>query len=229
MRGFSAAIAFSVVLHLCHPLSLNADIIGQSSSINLSANPPADIRQGIIENDQSILAFIERQDFSLLQELAVDLSLPGTYPVGSDPGFTPITVAAGTRVDSYYAHFDPVGQPPNGNAVFISGFLTFDRDVLGIITKNGTLLDGNTVIGSPSVQYPTGNFQGVELFDAGSFVTLSDDRRTVSFGLPVGPHADNLRIITAAVPEASTLILLSSAVACVMVWNWRCGRQIAHR
>lgn len=229
MRGFSAAITVSVVLHLCQPLSLNAGIIDHSSTIDLKPTPPNNIKQGVVEANDSIVAFVERQGFELPADLSLDLSIPGTYPVGSDPGFTTTTIVTGTSVDSYYVHFDPIGQPANGNAVFISGFLTFDRDVLGIVTKNGSLIDSNPILGLSSVQYPTGDFQGVELFDVGSYVTLSADHRTVSFGLPVGPHADNLRIVTAAVPEASTLILSSGGVACLLVWNVvRRGRQFTH-
>jgi hypothetical protein len=216
MRAFIAITA--ALLSLGLDSTLEAGIVSQSSSVSLAPTPPANIRQGVTENNLAVLTFVERQSFPLSEALTVDISLPGMHPVAGDPHFTIDTIDAATLIDSYYLHFDPIGQPPNGNAVFISGFVTFDRDVLGIITKNGTLADANALIGLSSVKYPTGDFQGVELFDEGSYITLSDDLRTVSFGLPVGPHADNLRIVTAAVPEASSFILaLVGAVTAIAI------------
>lgn len=196
-----AALALLVSI----PSVSNASIVAHSSNVHVQA-PPSDLRTGKLESDSVIVAFAEREGFALPSELPLNITAPGASPVGTDPNYSPGSVAAGELVNTYVLHFDPVGEPPNGNTVFAEGFITLDSDILGLITRASTLNATHPIVGLPGVLYPGGDFQGIELGQPGAYVTLSADRRTVSFGLPVGPHADNLRIAT-AVPEVSSSLL----------------------
>jgi len=61
---------------------------------------------------------------------------PALSPFGGAKNLSPATIATGARIDSYFVHFDSVGEPQNPVVVF--GTITFDRDVLGIMVLQET-------------------------------------------------------------------------------------------
>jgi hypothetical protein len=117
---------------------------------------------------------------------------------------SPATILAGTAVDSYFLHSDPVSLVAN-----FFGTVTFDREILGVILLAPRLNESDSVLGAPGTAYPTGELaRGVEEssteLDA---VTLSADRRTLTVALRTLGKADQLRVVTASslvVPAAPT-------------------------
>lgn len=122
---------------------------------------------------------------------------------------TPGTIAAGTRVNSYLLHFDTELE----QSVQASGSVTFDESILGLAVLPATLLGSDGLTGLAGVMYPQGDQRGFELEQTGEgggldSVTLSTDRRTVSFDLRNGTRVDQVRVIT-AVPEPAAIVLFA--------------------
>ena len=134
-------------------------------------------------------------------------------------------LAGGELVDSYFLHFDPVGElGPSDPGVFLDGSVTFEDEVIAIITRD-VQLDTSEFIGlkSPSTLYPdlqTWPGRGVDAPEnAYDLVFLSADRRTVSFQLSARNPGDQMRILVASqVPEPESVLLLGlCSVAALLV------------
>lgn len=212
----------------------NERIDSIDGDITYLVESPVSLELGDLESDSELFLFTERQDYVLTTDLAIDLSQPGDYFPDTVPeeqvtweALNPDVIPAGTRVDSYYFHFDNetyddtfnlqdyvncVGQYP------VSGTITFENPVLGIVMRagageNATLRFSDLELGLPGVNYDQRylrHFPGVNIADGcGSdrFI-LSEDRRTLSLTNFTDIHHDNCRVIVAAdapVEATSTL------------------------
>jgi hypothetical protein len=139
--------------------------------------------------------------------VTVDFTAPGTYP-GPPAGPLP-SLLAGTYVDSYFLITDPVGANQSPTHEF-KGSITFSTDILGLITMDSEFATSNLLLGHVGTIYSLGGYSQ----DQGDIITISADRRTLSFDMFSAPAADNIRIITAAdVPEPTTVVLTGTGLA----------------
>jgi hypothetical protein len=175
--------------------------------------------------------WVEQTGITLLLPVVLDTDLanpalqyviggPGVGQVAFAPGGGPV-VAAGTRVDVYYSYFDPAGT--RGGL----GSVTFDTPVLGIIayTERLPISDFLRVPGAPYPGVPAFNARGWEETEWGQ---LSADRRTLTFNALASNPGDQFRIITAAVPEPASCLLVGLGVA-AMAARRRTRRDSARR
>jgi hypothetical protein len=127
----------------------------------------------VLTNDTQAFVFVEQACATLATGLAVDVINPaGTY---SDVLTQRGVISAGTQVDSYYVHFDRV-QTSSGT---VSGTLTFDRPVLGLIYLTPTLNSTDATIGAPGTQYPQGPDTLARGYDGPSYVVIVHVAETV--------------------------------------------------
>lgn len=143
-----------------------------------------------------------------------------------NPLLVPALIPVGTQFNSYLFHFDPVGSP--GIAIYNST-INFDNPIIGVqlfsngfnlqkpagTPYQGTLEQGDTQVfvnGGPAAAYYPGNvnypplglnFRGVEedalqIIIVGNQLTLA--------GQVFGGEIDQVRILTAAVPEPASAI-----------------------
>jgi len=214
-----------IILSIVSLITMNASlsqagVVGTAGSLSLES-PPADVRGGALLSDSLITAFSERQGVVLPQSLTFNLTLPGTAPGPDAIDTSPGDIAAGTRVDSYLVHFQSISGT-NANPVLASGSITFDTDVMGIAFFNGRLNQSDPFLGLASTLYPVGEDRELEI-EAGGIVgdrghdsiTLSADRRTVTFNLGNTGGPDQARIVVATVPEASSISLAAIGAACL--------------
>lgn len=198
------------LLTMCVSLPLHADIISTSGQVVIIAAPSnAQVNQNLESNTVAPL-FTEQTDLVLGSNLTVDFTTTGLHnsnPVGPLPD-----LLAGTDVNSYYLVTDPVGSDPNNLRSF-SGSITFSTDILGVIALDPEFASSNSILGHPGTLYSSSGV-GLELGSPDNF-TLSADRHTISFAFASNTAADDLRIVTSAVPavpEPGTLLLLGSGL-----------------
>lgn len=207
----SSLIVAAVVMGWA-PGATRAGIISTTEAAQ-EVEPPEDVRTGRHESDSDIAVFAEAIGVSAEKPIKVDISKTGeaikSVPRVGRKGrrkkkkkavahWSPKRIAAGTLINSYYIHFDPVGGGKSHRT--LSGSVTFEEKVLGIIVTTEKLIATNEFPGLTETQYARGRIQGVEV-NRNTRVALSPNRRTVSFTLPVSNGADNLRIITDASPS----------------------------
>ena len=141
-----------------------------------------------------------------LNYMPIDISSPGTYPPTVNGG----QIASATPVSTFFIHF----EVPN-NLASATGFVTFDSDVIGVQTNFNTYTLRELLFDSPGYNLTAAS--GLELCSGNSIcdsVTLSADRRTVSFSPGVDGATDDMRIFVTptAVPEPASLLLLGSGI-----------------
>lgn len=203
----------SIVVNLVFAVSMPvafAVVPSTAGDAKFVDTPPEDVRNGMLEDNSRAVIFAEQIDFVPDGPIKVDVSRPGEIvKLGNKVGkrgrvkrgkkktlnLSPSVIPAGKRVSSYYIHFDPVGREKTEYVA--TGSVTFDEEVIGLIITTEKLLASNIFAGSPSTLYPGGPIQELEL-NKGTQLSLSADRRTVSFKLRVTTNADNIRIITEA-------------------------------
>ena len=204
-----------------------AAIVSVSGDISLIA-APASVEPGMLESSSTIWAFNEQQSYTLASDLGVD-ELAGTATMG--------TIAAGTAVNSYFLHADPLGSSTEpADVVSLSGTIHFDRRILGLIWSGTTCptcpstpvyLDASDYLGSLSTLYPIGDQglgRGYEVdaqYDNNGtrdFVTISADGFSLSMvssaALPL--RSDQLRVITSVVPLPLPILMLGSGLLVLM-------------
>ena len=176
--------------------------------------PPASVDIGDLESNTKTFFFLERTGVELPANFNVNIVAPGTYQ-GTSTGDVN-SLPEGDLVDSYFVHFDPIGAPTSADpARFSDGSITFEKEVIAIITQDG-LLETSESLGfaSPTTLYPapgTAPDRGVDaVVNATDLVQLSPDRHSVSFLFAARNPGDQMRILVASeVPEPVSVLLAS--------------------
>jgi hypothetical protein len=139
--------------------------------------PPTSVQPGAWESDTAARMFGERSN--------IVLSAPVTV-AGK-------TIPAGTKVNSYYVHADPVG---NANiAHLFTGSASFGDKILAVATTTADLQATTPLLGSPAVTYSTSADQGLEYDDTAS---TGSTVGKVNLALNAYNTSDAVRIITLA-------------------------------
>ncbi len=123
-----------------------------------------------LEDNKIVWMFQEREAYDLPSTIDVDISQPGRY---TNNRKTPGTVPAGTMVDCYFLHFDPIGGT---NTTTNGQVITFTDEILGYVVHTPTLDSTDRILGSPGTVYSTG--QGSRGFEGVEDVEISDDGKS---------------------------------------------------
>jgi len=213
--------AHTPMLYLCSCLIGLSTSITQAGIISLSGDvemlaPPFSVQEGAVESDSAARLILEREGFVLPSNVNVDITSSGIFDEVIE--LTPGSISAGTLVNSYLIHADSAGF------FEFDGTIVSAEEILGVIVTEDNLQASHAIVGSPSTTYPvTGSVDATRapLFLGGPLSTITDritlslpdtlvfHLDTVSSG---GPTYDHVRIITAAVPEPSTLTMLAIGV-----------------
>lgn len=150
---------------------------------------PASVVVGASQSSTVARVFVEQTAEVLSSDLPVDLSGPGRYSaLGSE---SPGSIAAGTSVQSWFIHFDPVA-----GTQFVDASVTFDKEVLGLIFLLPNLEASDAQLGAPLVAYPTAGAEPDRQVEAGQdFVVFADDRRSVRVHMVATTGSDHVRVI----------------------------------
>jgi len=158
------------------------------------------------EDEQLVRVYREPAGVLLQEDLIVSRTEPGLYRP-TDPN-QKSTLAAGTRVDSYYVHINRPRRPTDGG-VTKQFTITFDQPVVALIVHTHILITTNVKFGSPGVTYPKAG--GIGLLSKSGLdpddpqvdsLQWSDDRKTLTVALSV-EDADQFRVLTLS-PQAAS-------------------------
>ena len=169
-----------------------AAITGTTGAVQQVA-PPASVVEGTLRSDHTITAFDERQCVTLATSLAVDVT----------PGGGSGTIPAGTSVSSQFLHLDPT----TASAVTLSGSVTTDEAVLGVITSQANLDASDATLGAPGTAYATGNtargLEGPGPLPANGDSLAISGANTVTVTFKERFHLDQVRIISECPPPGN--------------------------
>ncbi len=208
--------------------SAQAGVVDTTGNVIFVA-PPPNVVLTTFEDNTNVRLFREQSGLMLPIEIAVDVTMSGL--VDSSRDRTPARLAAGTHLDSYLLHADPLshGIPIR----MYAGSVTFDRPILGAMITYDSLTASDALLGSATTNYiPPEVFRG---FEGPGFrvshpsvsdsLEISADFLTLSFAFRTESRMDQIRIVTVANPEPSTLLLVSLAAVALAQMRHR-SRQI---
>ncbi len=150
--------------------------------------------------------FTERREYLLPSTITVDITEPGTYDNRNKPNkprylkSTSGTISAGTRVDCYYAHYDPSSGTGEKWIDLENGVFYAPAEILGMMVCGDTLDNSDWLLGSSETIYPYGHpARGFEHKE--ERITLAEDMRTIIFDkLSTAGAVEEIRIITRPAP-----------------------------
>lgn len=164
------------------PAGLDYEATVVFTPLTESDPPPASVETNQTPEPGTIIGFEEQSGVVLQGPLTV---LSGIAP---SPTQT-VTIPAGTAVDSYYLHYHP------GVSDSITGSITFDQPVLGVIRNGNDLQSTDSDLGATGTEYGgTGGARGS--LEANDSVFVDPSSNTVTVNLNVsGNFRDDVRIV----------------------------------
>jgi hypothetical protein len=137
------------------------------------------------QQQTEVFAWNEQQGVLLGANLVTDLGGP---------------ILAGTLVDSHGIVFDPANSASTDMTV------TFSGRILGVQILTASLVATDALFGSPGTTYNSPSARGLETNELGT-VSFAGNVLTVSRWTASTP-GDNIRVLTAAVPEPATWAMM---------------------
>lgn len=201
-----ASAVISAMLMLAHQAVADIDFTTVAMT---EITAPVSFATGATESSTSIAILDEG-----ITVLASDVEL-NVYGVGVHGDNPPpyLVVPAGTRVQSYLVHFDPIGS----SFATATGAVFFEpgETVIGIQTHTPLLYTTDGPLGHPLAMYPGvfDAFRGFETLPGTDTVTLPPGMGSASFTLFAELGVDHARIITSPViPEPTPIVLLAAGL-----------------
>lgn len=165
-------------------------------------NPPASLELNQLEHSDEVYLLRERAGLVLEEDLAVNARYtPGRRTSDFGPG-TDI-IPAGTKVDVYIVHFEQPGNTRQ-RMEHISGYMDFNRPILGLITDQVGLRTSHLTLGHPEVRYEVDRHIALEGSNNANNARFRDellitsDGDALSYKLQSRENIDSFRIIVAA-------------------------------
>ena len=170
-----------------------ASITGSTGDFVIISNPSGlDVSANGYQSNFVIRAFPEQQGVLIDQGLELDITTGNILHTGPE---TPVEINDVT-VNSYLLHFDA----DNGIARGTVGTITFEEEIIGLITDSARLDVSDSLLGASGVTYPTAGDEELRGFDddGRDKVYIRSGRRTLWVKFLVNAlYSDQIRVITA--------------------------------
>ena len=209
--------AVLVVIFLCAPLlGAPIGIIVGASNVISNQPVPASFQEGVLESNTAAFLFVEKLNYVMTRNTRVNTDTEGTYDESTDfPAIRPL-IPAGTRVSSFFVHFDKVGH--TGSPATLDGYIDFSMKILGVQVRTPRLNHASSEQFRLGVPYNTHTDAGLEFSTIQDNITWSGNR--ISFHMESGPQTDQFRVITlfpepgslTFVPEPASMMLFGSGL-----------------
>lgn len=177
------AVASAVTLFAA---AASADIVSISDGGMILDPAPADFPQPDTFESSVVQGINERQSLVLDEDLQID-DLEDFIGV--------VDLSAGDTVDSHLLAFDPTTTESVSDIE-----ITFENEILAVITNDQTLADTHAIFGLPGLNYP--GFVSLYGFEA-TESTFSLDGNTIVFSGQASSPGDYFRVLT-AIPAPGT-------------------------
>ena len=152
-------------------------IVGYSSNVRLLVSPPPAVGDEDLTDSDHVHVFLEKV-LTLNQDLTPD---------------TGEVIPAGSRIRSYFSHYDPPGTT---GGILDPGFVRFDGEILGVINLTATLDGTDALLGSPATDY-SGTVARVWAPPDLDFFEISDDGARLDFSAEATAGQDQMRVLLA--------------------------------
>lgn len=166
--------------------------LGGSGNIVVMDPPPVSVvfNTPEVEDLTRIFAFKERESCELGADVTVDIAEPGYYT--NNYGAKPKVISAGTMVDSYFLHYDSVGNQNTQT----TGWVGVPEDIIGLIVTDGRLDASDNILGHPGTVYHTGRKnRGFE--NNAEQITFEPGRRKLTINrFQISYPGEDVRILT---------------------------------
>lgn len=172
---------------------VSSGIVGSTDTFRFV--PPWPRRIRLIESDEDIFVATEGYAVELTTPLFVNISAPGKYVRTED--LTPLELPRGQTVRSFILHQAPTSNVGRRRAERVSGSITFDRPILGLIVRHEELLasSGRFTRRHFGEAQPRRQIEFTGDSD-GDRIVVSDDRKTVTLDvISRGRSSDLVRVI----------------------------------
>jgi len=188
--------------------SAHASVVASGDGVAIGA--PASVMTGALTSNTNFYVF-EETTTTLTSDLSVDWFASNGGNLTNGGGGT---IGAGTRLTSYFVHFDP--QAAKSGGIELEGNLTFSQKIIAVIFNWDSLADSDSVLGAPGTTYPTGQTgRKYESFDQLNSYLVDDYTlhiNTKTWFNPSQHLMDQARVITAPVPVPAALWLFGSGI-----------------
>jgi len=160
-------------------------------SVKVFDEPAPSLKYHVMEDSDNLMVFPERTNYTLPSDVRTNSSEPGTWVRKRDN--TPGMVAAGTTVDCYLLHYDPIAR---GWASISEVTVAFSGRILGVIHQTGDLSATDSILGSPTTEYSgSRGARGIE--GVQEQFTLSEDMHAIVIHVcNTGGAIEEWRVIT---------------------------------
>lgn len=157
----------------------------------ITTTPPNPVQRD--PNDGVLLAWNERQNVVLTENLRVDRVFDPAAPFIIDAGGGDFFITAGTVVSSHYLQWDPGA----GSAARVEATVVLDSQVFAFITADENLFASDPVLALPGLDYNDFGLRGLESSDTTTFIG-----RNTAVSWRATTPGDWTRLITAFSPSA---------------------------
>lgn len=171
-----------------------------AGAIHYLRQAPVSVETGLLESNEFILLFKEREAVDVTRDTFVSFARPGRYV---NTRKLSAKIGPAKQITSYLLHYDPVTRPADHSPLRREGSVTFATPILGVINKQASLNQTDEMFGHPGAIYGHGTHRGAErkFTDAsGDVIVMSRDRRTLHFNLAVAGDLDQVRVLVRSMP-----------------------------
>ena len=153
-------------------------IVDRSSNVRLLASPPPAVGDEDLTHPDDVHVFLEKV-LTLSEDLTPD---------------TGAVIPMGSRVRSYFFHYDPPGAK---GGILNPGFVRFDEQILGVIFETATLDATDPLLGSAATDY---SGTAARVWFPADAIEIGNDPRRVDFSAFATFGQDQMRVLLPAQP-----------------------------
>jgi prepilin-type N-terminal cleavage/methylation domain-containing protein/prepilin-type processing-associated H-X9-DG protein len=175
---------------------------GAEGAIRVMDQVPPVLTKGTLQDDDTVFMFKEQSGFALPTDISVDMIGPGGLGSWTANDAPSGTLTAGTMVDCYLLHYDPV----DSDKTYIAECtLSFQGRILGVILRQQGLDGSDDILGNPGTTCNLGAHRQFEthLKNRESCILQEDMRTFQILQLATGAATGPCRILTAPGADSS--------------------------